>query len=347
MSVRYLGSKARVVESIRDIVGPPGHQDAFFVDAFCGSGVVAEAVARLGWRIRLNDNLFAAATIAAARLISREKAQFRSLGGYSAAVALLNAVPPHPGFVWREYSPASGKFGRHTRRYFTEENAARIDSMRRQIASWAAAHAITDAEERLLIADLLLATNRVANIAGTYGCFLRDWQSQAKASVTLIARDLFPFEVDVEVTVADISKLTTGVNDTVYLDPPYTKRQYAAYYHILETVALGDEPSVDGVTGLRPWREKASEFCYKKKALQALERTLKQVTASRVLLSYSDEGHVELTALKKAIECFGAVEQHELRAIGRYRPNAKASQQGSVVKEFLLVIDKAVAAIAA
>ena len=44
----------------------------------------------------------------------------------------------------------------------------------------------------------------------------------------------------------------TTAADTVYLDPPYTKRQYAAYYHILETISLGDEPIVEGICGIRP-----------------------------------------------------------------------------------------------
>ena len=49
--------------------------------------------------------------------------------------------------------------------------------------------------------------------------------------------------------------------------PADTKRQYAAYYHILETIAHGDEPVVEGITGLRPWKSKASDFCYKRRAL--------------------------------------------------------------------------------
>ena len=44
----------------------------------------------------------------------------------------------------------------------------------------------------------------------------------------------------------------TTAADTVYLDPPYTKRQYAAYYHILEAISLGDEPIVEGICGIRP-----------------------------------------------------------------------------------------------
>lgn len=34
--------------------------------------------------------------------------------------------------------------------------------------------------------------------------------------------------------------------DIAYEDPPYTKRQYGAYYHILETIAIGDEPEITG-----------------------------------------------------------------------------------------------------
>lgn len=64
----------------------------------------------------------------------------------------------------------------------------------------------------------------------------------------------------VEATVGDVFDVPNAAHDLVYLDPPYTKRQYASYYHILETVALGDEPEVKGVAGLRPWKNLASDF---------------------------------------------------------------------------------------
>jgi adenine-specific DNA-methyltransferase len=47
-------------------------------------------------------------------------------------------------------------------------------------------------EERLLLADLLAATNRVANIAGTYGCFLSHWNMYGPRQAEIRER-LVPF----------------------------------------------------------------------------------------------------------------------------------------------------------
>src|SRR5204862_345479 len=81
----------------------------------------------------------------------------------------------------------------------------------------------------------------------------------------------------------------------------YTKRQYAAYYHINETLAHGDEPQVTGKTGLRPWQDRASDYCYKVRALRALTDLITNTPARRILLSYSAEGHVALDDLTIAI----------------------------------------------
>src|SRR5258708_5447475 len=98
MGVRYLGSKARLVDSIRPFIGPRSPEDGFFVEPFCGTGVVAEEAARLGWPVRLNDHLLSAVTMAAARLVSKRVAQFRYLGGYANAIARLNELPAKRGF---------------------------------------------------------------------------------------------------------------------------------------------------------------------------------------------------------------------------------------------------------
>jgi adenine-specific DNA methylase len=98
--------------------------------------------------------------------------------------------------------------------------------------------------------------------------------------------------VDYLVTTEDVFAIKSRPNDVIYLDPPYTKRQYASYYHVLETITLGDNPGVEGVAGLRPWKSRASVFCYKAKALQALVKLASSQGANRVLISYSEElGH--------------------------------------------------------
>jgi len=224
--------------------------------------------------------------------------------------------------------------------YFTEQNAARIDGIRQSIAQWRSDSLLSEAEERLLLADLLLATNRVANIAGTYGCFLSRWSPQSQGQVTLRARSLFPKRIDVHASISDVKDVHVMPHDLVYLDPPYTKRQYAAYYHILETITRGDTPVVEGITGLRPWREKASDFCYRARALDTLVDLIKMQAARRILLSYSDEGHVELKPLSEALSKLGQLTVLPLKEVGRYRPNRTARDARSEVTEYLLIIDR-------
>ena len=335
--VRYIGSKARVVEEILDIVGPPGAEDGFFVDAFCGTGVVGARAADLGWSVRVNDSLRHAVAVSTARLISVEDVPFSSFGGYAAVLAELNAAVPAQGFFWREYSPA----GPARRMYFTERNAARIDAVRRLLTQWRAEVRIGEDEHELLIADLISAAARVANIAGTYGCFLSRWTSTALRDFELRARTLRPARVPHEAFVGDVADTPIAVDDVVYFDPPYTKRQYAAYYHINETLACEDEPELVGKTGLRPWQEKASDYCYKRRALTALTSLLEHTPASRVFLSYSSEGHVKLDDLETALSPLGGMVVHELGPIGRYRPNTAASAAASEVTEYVVALRKA------
>ena len=342
MTFRYIGSKSRLIDQIKAHMGHP-KPGAFFVDAFCGTGVVAEAAAGLGWNVRINDSLRSAVISAGARLISGDQATFKKLGGYTKAIAKLNSTNAKHGFMWREYSPASVETCGLERRYFTQENAARIDAMRALIADWVEAGTIDEVEERLLIADLFSALNRVANIAGTFGCFLSKWTSQSQDKIAMRCRDLKDSSVLVEATVGDVFDVPNAAHDLVYLDPPYTKRQYASYYHILETVALGDEPAVEGVAGLRPWKSLASDFCYKTRALQTLSRLVHGLHAQKVLLSYSSEGHIGMLDIKAELSKIGMFTMHPLGAIGRYRPNKVASSTASDVNEFLVAVERTTA----
>lgn len=272
--------------------------------------------------------------------MSSARAAFANVGGYSGAIQRLNAAEPQHGFIWKEYSPASSARCGIARMYFTEENAQKIDGIRRLIAEMAEGKLINDVEEKVLLADLLMAANRVANTAGTYGCFLSKWQRQSLDFISLTPRQIPDSLPRATMSHCDVMDVSCSEEDTVYLDPPYTKRQYAAYYHILETIALGDQPTVAGVGGIRPWQHIASDYCYKIRAANALERLVAKIPARRIYLSYSTEGHVPLTVLNDALQGLGEVAMHRLDAIGRYRPNRAASEAGSEVCEVLFSIEK-------
>lgn len=337
MGVRYIGSKTRVAGTIVDLAGRP--QGGRFVDAFSGTGAVASSAADRGWAVTLNDSLPSAVAMSIGATVGRGNVPFEGLGGYGRAIASLNTAIGQPGFLHSEYSPASALTGPVERRYFTESNAARLDAMRAQIGTWSQAGLITAVERELLIADLMQAANSVANISGTYGCFLKNWSPSALRPIRVIERELPSRSTDLDATVGDVFAVKTTDQDTVYLDPPYTKRQYGAYYHVLETIHAGDAPEVGGVTGLRPWRDKASDFCYKTRALNALTRLVLGITARQILLSYSNEGHVPREDLIDALGDAGRVTVHEVKSIGRYRPNAGASAKARSVDEYLIRVE--------
>lgn len=334
MSYRYIGSKARIADCIIEHAGAPA-PGSRFVDLMCGTGCVATAAANIGWAVTINDMMYSSAIIAESRLLSEQDVPFVKLGGYEQALIQLNGAF-HNGFIWEQYSPASMNLTGKARMYFTEENAARVDGMRNLIHEWRAEDLITPTEFVLLMATLLTAVNSVANIAGTYGCFLSAWTSNSLRSIRLSPLALRRTQADYRVFCTDASQVPSTEKDVVYIDPPYTKRQYAAYYHIPETIAQGDTPAVAGVTGLRPWKERASVFCYKKKALNALIELIRNQEAHCIYISYSSEGHVRLEDLRQELECSGSVRIIELGMVGRYRPNTVASRNGSEVAEFLI-----------
>ena len=191
MSFRYIGSKARVVDAIIQHIGEP--HGGILVDAFSGAGTVAHAAWNAGWSVLVNDHLASSAIMSFARVISRKDAIFSHFGGYELAVAALDDAEPSEGFMWRQYSPASSRYCPVSRMYFIESNARKIDGIRETIRSWRNGLLITDSEDKLLLADLMRAANRVANTAGTYGCFLSTWQRQSLDALELTPRKL-PFD---------------------------------------------------------------------------------------------------------------------------------------------------------
>lgn len=336
MGYRYIGSKARVAEDILEYIGPPSKGDGYFIDAFSGTGAVSEKAADCGWDIIANDMMSNAAVMTEARLLSESDVTFSFFGGYKAVIDAINQLTPKKGFIWREYSPASMHTVGIERKYFTEINAMKIDAAVSAVHKWYFENRITKKEYALLLNNMIVAANRVANIAGTYGCFLSKWTEQAKGAFFVEASMLRKEPVNYHILTKNVFDISSKDNDVIYFDPPYTKRQYASYYHILETIVCGDEPIVQGVAGLRPWKDRASVFCYKKKALRALLQLILQQNAKRVILSYSNEGHIQLEDLSESLRKHGNVDIIELSTIGRYRPNRTAVDNSSEVKEFLV-----------
>ncbi|MGE9781894.1 DNA adenine methylase [Janibacter sp. G368] len=332
MSYRYLGNKTRLADWIVSVIQRELPAGAAIADPMCGTASVSMALATAGYSVTAADALTFPVVHARTRLLAKEPPAFAALGGYEGALRWMQNARPVHGYFFREFgehgAPANG---RAPRLYFSGANAAHIDGVRTAVRDLAADGKLTQVEHSVLLHHLILATNKVANISGTYGYFRR----------TLSAPSLRPlaFEpITFERTPGQHSVLQGPVEevgpsldvDAVYLDPPYTKRQYAGNYHVLETLAREDEPVANGDGGLRPWTDQASAFCYRRTAGQAFRETLKRLDAPHIFISYSEDGQVGETELASILSDIGTVTMHE-QPHSRYRSNARV-KDGAVLE---------------
>jgi adenine-specific DNA-methyltransferase len=94
-----------------------------------------------------------------------------------------------------------------------------------------------------------------------------------------------------------LAALPTGVG-AIYADPPYTRDHYSRFYHVLETIALGDEPEISGVRSGRSVRlsralyraeRHQSPFCIRTEVTGAFRGLFEHAVklGSPLVLSYS------------------------------------------------------------
>jgi adenine-specific DNA-methyltransferase len=323
--MEFLGSKRGLTDFVTGAIGRVASAGTRVADLFCGTASVSWSLQAIGCRVTANDHLELCSSFAeAALLYDASPKSFGSFGGYEATLRALNEMSPDPGFIHGNYSPAGGRM------YLTEQNAARVDAIRARITTWE--EALTRGERARLMTDLVTAVSRVSNTAGTYGCYLKHWKPRALEPLVLTpalpVRDTGGHVVhcaDAE-TVAPLLEA-----EIVYADPPYTKRQYAAYYHLLETIVVGDQPELIGSTGLRPWTEKASDWCYRRRAPQALRRLLDCLTCEHFFLSYSEDGQISDSLLREILGSYGQLNVEEVM-YRRYRSN-RGAHKGTSVRE--------------
>jgi adenine-specific DNA-methyltransferase len=339
MSYRYLGNKARIAEWIGSVVKEHLAPGSAIADPMCGTATMSETFARHGYRVIASDELKFPTLHAKARLLSHSRGSFDPVArSYEHAISILNNLEPIHGFFWREYSDEGTPLnGTKPRRYFTGENAGRIDAARKLIREWRGTGLAPDACD-LLLHDLILAANRVANIAGTYGYYRSTWNKASLARLKIEPTPAVPYSLQHAVMQGRIQDLANEIEaDAFYIDPPYTKRQYGGNYHILETIAVEDEPTPVGDGGLRDWYGQASDFCYRRLAGPAFEATISNISAPWVFVSYSEDAHLGPDELFDLLSHFGGVTRRAI-PLERFRSNSRVAKKGAV-EEHLYVVE--------
>jgi adenine-specific DNA-methyltransferase len=335
VAYRYLGNKARITDWLLEIISSVVPAGSRLLDPMCGTASVSAALAANGYNVTASDQLRFPVLHAKARLLHSCEYDFGNWGGtYEGALQHLNSLEPVRGFFWQEYSDeGSPKNGCKPRKYFTGHNASKIDAVRAEISLWRAG-GLSGGACDLLLHDLTMSANDVANIAGTYGYYRATWNASSLEPLELTRSPLVPKGRHrvLQGRIEDIGDDLYG--DACYLDPPYTKRQYGGNYHILETLACEDFPEPVGEGGLRDWYPQSSNFCYKRRVHEAFHDAIKQINTPTLFVSYSEDGHIGPDDMIDLLSSYGLVERH-VQPITRFRSNG--GKAGSV-QEHLYVV---------
>lgn len=368
--MRYIGNKTRLLPFIRKAVRSLGIKPGIAHDAFAGTASVGRALKSDGWVVASSDLMTYSYVLQHAYVVVQRMPSFAALrasdpevrralrspalrvraaarGGtpLHAIAEYLNAwVEPEKGFMSCHFSESGGRM------YFTDENAGRIDVVRRLLHEWHSQGLIGDDAFALLLAALIEGADRVANTAGVYAAYIKEWQPNAVRPLTMVP--VVPVRGRPGSTAhrADAVQVASslGRTDLLYLDPPYNSRQYAGYYHIPEIIARGwfDGPLVVyGKTGLLRDGSQRSDWCSPRKVANALRSLLEASSARHVLVSYNSEGLLPSDRLKAILAEYSADGQvrHFTRGYKRYRADRDRQNRrykGDRVRELLYYISR-------
>ncbi len=322
--MNYIGSKRRLLKHIKTSI--KNHHipiEGIALDLFSGTGVVSELLKSLGFSTYANDwQSYAYMTVKALLTYDQNpsferlkqapywKQQITPLSQKNfahATLEYLNQLPGKQGLFYNEYCEKGTK----NRCYFSEQNGLRIQAIRDTIAQWLQNNLITTTDAYWLTSCLIEAADSIANTASVYGAYLKQVKPSATKKLTLV----MPHQVTTPTPTAihkafqkEGAQLLTDLQDTpiqlTYIDPPYNERQYAANYHVLETLAKWDLNTFEprGKTGLRPANQQISDYCLKRQYRQSFQSLFDQCHSEYLLFSYNNEGLLSEAEIKSLFE---------------------------------------------
>ena len=296
--MNYIGSKYSLLdfieETISEVTGYKDGEDYIFADLFAGTGVVGQTYKNKGCTVISNDIQYYSYVLNK-HYIENNKELDKEL------LSRLNNLDPIEGFIYNNYCAGSGS----GRNYFLDENGMKCDAIRVELEKLHSKKQIDDDTYFYYLASLINSIDKYANTASVYGAFLKHIKKSAKKEFKL---ELLPiiFGNVGEVYNKDVNELIKNISgDVLYLDPPYNARQYCSNYHVLETIAKYDNPTLKGVTGLRDSSNQKSKFCSKRSVVDIFEDLIKNAKFKYIFLSYNNEGHMDLDTIKHIMSRYG------------------------------------------
>ena len=334
--MNYIGSKYKLSEFIKkNIYSVVGNDlsNKIFCDLFAGTGIVGRNFKNDVKKVIANDFEYYSYV-----LNKNYIGNHKPIPDKEKYIDYLNNLKPVEGFIYNNYCLGSGS----GRQYFSDYNGKKIDAIRQQIEIWRTNKEISDNLYYFLLTSLLESADKIANTASVYGAFLKHIKKSAQKELILEPAEFTINNNEHLVFNEDSNQLIKKIEgDILYLDPPYNSRQYGANYHILNTIALYDNFTPKGKTGLRNYKK--SLYCSKSTVKLVFEDLIKNANFKYIFLSYNNEGLMSIEDIREIMSKYGIYDLVTIKYL-RFRSDKDKNRnyKSNKTEEYLHILEKKV-----
>ncbi len=274
---RYIGSKARMLNFINEVIQKEKIEFSSFFDLFAGTGIVGDFFNDSKTKIYVND-LLKSNYLSYLAWFGNEKVDKKKI---EKMILEYNSL----GNLEDNYF--SINFGDT---YFSKDNCKKIGYIRENIENCFLNNEINTRERAILITSLLYAMDKIANTVGHYDAYRKNGDLDKKLELCML--DLKPIanNKNNKIFNEDSNELVRNIKaDVVYIDPPYNSRQYSDAYHLLENVATWEKQEVFGVAKKMKRNGIKSKYCSVSAPL-AFKDLIENINAKYIIVSYNNMG---------------------------------------------------------
>jgi adenine-specific DNA-methyltransferase len=352
--MRYIGNKENLLEKIHQVMQSKNIQGNSFFDFFSGTTSVGRFFKKLDYQIFSSDLMYFSFVLQKAYISNNIELNFENIlnkinfqsnllfaSPLQNVIEYLNQIEPIEGFIFKNYTPSGTSKLEIPRMYYSDENGKRIDAIRQKIEIWKIKNLINENEYLFLLACLIETVPYYANISGVYAAFQKKWDPRAVKKMILRPIEFILNNKENFVFNENSIELLDQVEaDIFYLDPPYNQRQYAPNYHLLETIAKYDNPTIKGVGGLRDYQNQKSKFCNAKTAIEELGKIAEKGKYKTLILSYNTEGIMKQENIISTLEKYGKIDLVEFDYLRFKSNNNGESKHKKIIQEQLYILKK-------
>ncbi len=269
---RYTGSKAKLIDWIKDTIQNECKSRGRIADIFAGTGIVSASTLPFFDSIIINDFLFSNEVIyrgffQKGRWFKKKVSEF--INRYSK----IDTKKIADNYCSENFG---GKF-------FSYNDAKIIGKIREDLEL--ERNSFTSKEFNILLSSLIYSSDKVANTVGHYDAY----RIKKDLKDRFVFNSIQPIDHQKKVKIyrKDANELIHEFEtDILYVDPPYNSRQYSRFYHVLENLTQWSKPELFGVA-LKPEPDNMSEYC-KVAAYDQFKDLIENAKAKEIIVSYNN-----------------------------------------------------------